>query len=331
MAETDLLTRTTREKFLPVLKENIFNKMKLFKALNAAGRVKEWAGGTSLLWDVIGARHQSIGTFKQYSTIANQPNNPVVQATLNSGNYVGTVAISKEEMWKNRGNAERLIDIMKVQMQNCESTMKEQIATDTYANATGVAANGHGVLVGLPGMVDTDNTYANINRSTAGNEFWQANEVTTVYTEAELKDSTDAGFLPKLMFAMYTNAEHDGAPTTIFTTDNLYNIYNLIASTNNKRITSETNDLGFMKSDLFGLPIVNDKYCTTKHMYFLNLNAIELHVFPGCNFDFDTVEGTGSIWLQPTDQLAKLAHIVFMGQLKCDPPRENGRYTALGS
>jgi hypothetical protein len=65
-------------------------------------------------------------------------------------------------------------------------------------------------------------------------------------------------------------------------------------------------------------------------MYFLNTNDFSFFVVPGANFDFDE-DDKGSIWKQPTDQLAKLAHLVFMGQLRCDAPWQSGRFTSVAA
>jgi hypothetical protein len=52
-----------------------------------------------------------------------------------------------------------------------------------------------------------------------------------------------------------------------------------------------------------------------------------MFVYPGANYDFDTEDG--SIWLRPTDQLAKLAHLIWMGQFRLDAPWQQFRISGL--
>ncbi len=83
MAGLDLtfLNATTRDHFLPTLKDNIYNKMPLFNRLAAKGRMKT-ATGTSLSWRVVAKRHAATGLFTGYDILASQPTNPLVSASL---------------------------------------------------------------------------------------------------------------------------------------------------------------------------------------------------------------------------------------------------------
>ena len=72
-----------------------------------------------------------------------------------------------------------------------------------------------------------------------------------------------------------------------------------------------------------------DDYCTAKALYMLNTNDFQLYVFDGADFDLRKGE-QGQTWFQPIDQFAKVAHILFMGQLRCDAPRQQAVASALG-
>lgn len=327
MLDLTFLNNVTREKFIKVLKNNLYDLMPLMNRMLEKGRVQTMTG-RSLLWDVVVKRHASFGLFAGYDVLANQPINPTVQASLNTANYYATLAISLEEEMKNTGNIEKLLDMVKIQFDNAESTLKEQIAKDIYGSNTTI--NGRNVINGLGVIIGTTNTYANINRSTAGNEPWKSNLVTTAYTVGNLEDPTNAGYLPQLMRTAYTNASHGGSPDMIFTTKTLYNIYLFIAEANHLRfVNNSTANLSFGGAEFAGgTEIYFDDYCTDKNMFFLNSKDFSVFVYPKANFD--AVEANGSIWRIPTDQLAKIAHIIWMGQLRCDAPWRQAAYTALG-
>jgi hypothetical protein len=49
-------------------------------------------------------------------------------------------------------------------------------------------------------------------------------------------------------------------------------------------------------------------------------------VFPDANFD---MKAPG--WQVPVDQDAKLCHIIWSGQLRCDVPRQQGKISSIAT
>ena len=321
----DFLNNTTRPKFMKGLKNQIYDRMPAFKIFLAGGR-KSIASGAYILWDVIARRHASLGIISGYETLVNQPVNPTAQAQLQYATYYASLAISGVEEAKNSGNMEKLLDMPKIQYDNAMSSLREQMYRHWYDSITSV--NSINTIVGLGASVPgtPTNTYANINRSTAGNEFWKNGAYSTAVSTADLKDSTTATYLPSLMRTAYTSASHDGSPDIIITTKTLYNIYQDIAQTTNLRFNNEVANLGFGGVEFGpGVTLIFDDYCTTKYMYFLNTKDWDVNVFPGLDFDDD--EGG---WRQAENQFAKINHIYWMGQVRCEVPRQQYVLSALG-
>lgn len=316
------LNNTTREHFIAALRNQLYEKTVVWNRLNAAGRVKTMTG-RSLLWDVVSVKHASIGVYTGYDVLASQPVNPTAQASLSTANYYATLAISGEEERKNTGNKERLLDMLKVQMDNARATLQDRMSTDAFGANTTIG--GKQVINGLGVIMSTTNTYANINRSTAGNSYWQANVDTTSYAYADVIDPTSTKYLPKVMRTSYLNATHDNSPDLIVTTKAIYNLYQDIAGVTNLRFNNDVANLGF-GGVVFGpnVTLVFDTYQTAKYMDMLSLQAFQLFVFAGANFD---LKEPG--WQIPPNQDAKLAHIIWSGQLRCDTPREQARLTGI--
>jgi len=326
--DTSLLTTTTRDKFLPVLKDNVYDLMPTWKILASKDRIKDYTG-TGLAWDVVAKRHAPAGMFRGYSVIPNQPQNPLVPAKLVNANFVATVSISKEELLLNRGNMEKLIDILKTQMQNAEDTMSELLTQGMFSD--GAAVGEFQNIQGFRSSVRDDNTYATIDRTATGNAFWKANVNATAHTKANMKDQTHASYMPNVMQASYLSASHKGSPDLIVTDKANFQLYQVIAQIYNLNIQNKEANLGF-DSVAFGpgVQMIFDDYCPASYMYFLNTKDWTLFIVPEANLDFDKNDD-GSIWLQPTDQLAKLAHIIWMGQLRLDTPRRQAVLSSLGA
>ena len=241
--DTTFLNNVTREHFIPTLKNQIYNRTALMNRFMSKGRIKTMTG-RSLLWDVVAKKHSSLGVYSGYDTLANQPVNPTAQASLNVANYYATLAISKDEERRNSGSMEKLLDMLKIQMDNAMSSLKDRMSTDTYA--ANLTVNSRPVINGLGlAITGATGTYANINRATAGNTYWQSNVDSTAYTLANLKDSTTTSWLPSVMRTSVTNATHNSAPDLIVTTKKIYNLYQDIATFTNLRFDNEVANLGF--------------------------------------------------------------------------------------
>lgn len=315
---TTFLNYATNEKFLKPLKNNLYNKPALMNQFFSKGRVKNMTG-RSLLWNVVATKHASVGVYQGYDTLANQPVNPLTQASMSVANYYATVAISGEEERKNSGAVEKLLDMLKTQFDNAQSTLKDRMSTDLYGSGTAIGdlevLQGLGIAVGDDEDVGT---YAGINRATASNSFWRANALESAYTIANLKDPTSTSYMPGIMRTAYTDASHDDSPDLIVTTKTIFNLYQDIASAQNLNLFNQEANLGF-KGVKFGpgVSVIFDDYCTAAHMYFLTLSDWSVFVYAGANFD---MKDGG--WQIPVDQDAKLCHIIWSGQLRCDCPRQ---------
>jgi hypothetical protein len=316
MADSELLSTSTITKYLRTLKNNLYNKTRLLTILEKSGRIQD-ASGISTTWDIVKSRHAAKGRFKAFSTLVNQQTNILGQATLPPGEYYATVGFAKDELIMNKNKPEKIIDIFSTQMKNAEATLRYDIATDLYGDGSLV-----GGLQGVTGLqsaiTQATGTYANINRATAGNEYWRSNVNSTGYAIAALEDPTDAGYFPRLLDNSTLSATHDGSPNTIVMTKAGYAAYKNIARNFLKIESGDAADVGFPNLKLDGVTITFDDFCTAGYVYGLNTDDWNMFVYPGANYDFDTEEG--SIWLRPTDQLAKLAHLIWMGQFRCDAP-----------
>ena len=80
-------------------------------------------------------------------------------------------------------------------------------------------------------------------------------------------------------------------------------------------------DAGFQMLGFKGVPIVWDELAPTGTMYFLNLDHMKLVVHSKANFE--TTE-----FVKPENQDARVAQILFMGNLTCDRRASFAKLTA---
>lgn len=320
--DNTFLNNVTRTKFLPAMRNQLYYKPVTMNRLMSRGRVKEMTG-RGLEGSVVLVKHQSVGLFGGYDTLANQPVNPTVNWTLSPANYYATVAISGDEERQNSGRMEKLLDMLKIQMDNAYATMKETMITDMFGSST--SRGNRNTIVGLAAIIATTNTYANINRSTAANAGWKANLDSTAHTIANLKDPTSTSYMPSIMRTSFANANNDIGVDLIVSSTAIWNIYQDIAGTMIRFMDTKA-ELGFNSVNFDGVEYVFDKYSTANYLWMLSTPTLTFYVYPGTDF---SLKEPG--WQIPVDQDARVAHILWSGQLVCDAPRENAVLTSVGA
>ena len=321
------LEMVTRDKFLPAVADNIYDTNRIFKMMNS--RIKE-ASGTSLSWRTVAKRNKNVSLFGGFSIIPNQAMNPLASLSLPPGKYVGTVSFPDDDLIMNVGLKEKLLDMAKAVMTSVKDQLTEDIGLGMYGD--GSTVGGLQPIIGLGAAVTgSTGTYAGVDRSVAANLYWRANSNATAYSSDDLENPVMPGYLPRLMATSFSNATHSGSPTIIVTQEDVFNHYAIIAQVQNLRITEHAKaDLGFQTLGFQGATMLFDKYCPAYTMYMLNEKDWDIYVYPGANFDFNKQEN-GSIWVVPTDQLAKVAHIIWIGQMRLTQPRQQSVLSGLGN
>lgn len=319
--DTAFLNQITREKFIPAVKNQIYNSSPLWARLWGAGRVKTM-NGTQLSWRVILKKHQSVGRYTGYDTFANQPVNPVVTAYLTEGSYYAALAISGTEKRKNTGSMEKLLDAVKVQHDNALETLQEMLYTDIFGD--GSLVGGRQGIIGLAAAIDSDNTYAGIDRSAAANAGWRANVDATTHALADIVDPTTTHYLPNIMRRSHMSAVHQHAPNLIVTTKDVYNKYEDIAGIQHLQFDNTMADMGFGGVKFKNVTMVFDDFCPSGYMWMINDGDWTVWVLPGANFEMPE-EG----WMRPANQDALVTQILFSGQLRLDSPRHQSVMTTI--
>ena len=318
--DTTFLNNVTRTHFIPGLKNQIYDRIPLFNRLLAKGRGRS-AVGRSLIFDAVLTNPTAFGLYSGYDVLASQPVNPIQQGSLSWADYYATMSISNVEVWRNSGNKEKLVDMLRVQTDNSLRALKERMQEDLYN--TGGTIGGNQRLEGLRSIVGTGRTYAGINSSTFSD--WNANVNSTTHSRANLRDPTSTSYMPTILRTAYTDATHDLSPDFSITTKLLYNLYQDIAGVQNLRIDEDVADLGFGGVKFQGgVSILFDDYATTSIFYFLTLENFTAYVFPQANFDFDG-------WQRPVNQNARITHVFWSGQIVCDTPRQQSVLNDMGA
>jgi len=350
----DSLSAITKDKFLPVLVDNIFNSNVLtFKLLKNAEKLD---GGTKIITPLeYGKNTNAEGFYSGYDVLSTTPSDPITSAEWNWKQAYATVTISGEEELKNAGDSQ-VLSLLKSKMKNAEKSLKDLFGDKLFANSSPGAND----ITSLVGAVASDqNAGANTTIDRTGSSHWtsvggvdnsivsidrklgtinsntytwfdsnigtfatESDTVTDAMTWDEFIEPTNTGAVAKgvkKMTQMYGACTIDNdTPDMIVTTQEIYDAYES-ALQPNKRFDGDAKlvDAGFQALRFKGASVVVDSHCPAGMMLFLNTKYLDFKVHSKRNFSFEAFQ-------KPVNQDARVAKFFWMGQLVCTNPRMQG-------
>lgn len=303
-ANVGLLLSTTLKKYRKTLVDQIHKSNAVFFYLKANGAMKEVDGGERIVVPLMYGKNTTAGSYSGYDSLDTTPQEGIDSAEFSWKQYSVSITISGEEERKNMGSS-KIIDILEARTKQARMSLTEQLSTGLFSNGTG---NGYKDLTGLEAMVLASGTYGGIN--SAVYTWWQAG----------VESTSEALGLPKMRTG-FNSASLGGkdTPNLIVTTQTLYESYEglMVSTGSNGTVrfdsagSKKLADGGFQVLEFKGQPIVWDELCPSGTMYFLNTNHMNLTVHSDANFDV-------SDFVKPENQDARVAQILFMGNLTCD-------------
>lgn len=309
-----LLLSTTLKKYRKTLVDQIHKSNAVFFYLKANGGIKELDGGERIVVPLMYGKNTTAGSYSGYDSLDTTPQAGIDSAEFSWKQYSVSVTISGEEERKNAGSS-KIIDILEARTKQARMSLTEQLSTGLFSNGTG---NGSKDLTGLEAMVLGSGTYGGINSATY--TWWQAG----------VESTSEALGLPKMRTGFNTaSLGGKDTPDLIVSTQTLFESYEslLVSTGSNGTVrfdsagSKKLGDAGFQVLEFKGCPIVWDELCPSGTMYFLNTKHMNLSVHSMANFEV-------SEFTKPENQDARVAQILFMGNLTCDRRKSFYKLTA---
>ena len=175
---TDIIA-TTIENRSKKIADNVSNNNALLARLKSRGKSRAISGGRIIYEELSFAMNQNAGFYSGYDLLPVAAQDVISAAQFNIKQAACPVVISGLEMLQNSGS-EQMIDLLTSRIDVAESTMQNLIASAIYGSGTtGSGKQIDGLLSAVPAT--STNTYGNINRATAGNDFWKNKTGTSAY------------------------------------------------------------------------------------------------------------------------------------------------------
>ena len=325
----DSLTAVTRDKFIPVMVDNIFKSNILTHKM--LGQSEAVASGNKVLQPIEYGMNSDVSFYEGYDTIAANAQETFTDASYDWVQLRSTIIYSGKEQALNSGS-ERVIDLISAKVKNAEKAMKDAFGKQLYSDNDGLAVTGSAPLsikgfIGLDHLIGKTRKLGGITSTGSDYLWWDANVKaafktgSTKYTYVELA----SGAIQDVIREMYGQCSIDNdSPDIIVCPQNIFDAYEESLSAQKRFGASDASlaDAGFTNLLYRGTPVVVDDHCPAGKMFFLNTKYLKFRHHADRNFSFGGFQ-------KPVNQDAAVGHIYWLGALVCSNPRMLGKVTDL--
>jgi hypothetical protein len=345
----DALLTTTLMAYRKTLVDNIFKDSAFLAKLRMSDAVKKQNGGERVAMPLMYGTNSTVKTHSGYDVIDTTPQDGLTTAFYEWAEVAGTISISRKEERQNSGEG-RLINLLESKIKQAEMSMREKLNTDlikgTISSATFVPDQATGGSYGLLPLgyflrkanATDPGVGGNVgNISAATNSWWRHQ---TAVLDSASKDTGNAFALNVSTYAglkvglhrmyNYCSRGSGGSPNLVVCDQVTYETYNNALDQQVRYNDTKMADMGFETIKLRGATMIWDEQVPgldtgvadgaatfTGTAFFLNTNFLNLII------DSETDIVT-TPFVEPENQTAKTAKVLFMGQMAASNLRKLG-------
>ena len=296
------ISAITRAKFIPKLRDNIYEANPLLSRLQKSKTVLD--GGTSILVPLEYASLTAAGWFSGADTLDTSDNETITSAEYSWKQSYANISISRRDELINSGDSQ-ILDFVKSKVKSAEKTLSETLSTGLYNAGSDAKAFG-----GLRLIMSASNTVGGISQST--NSWWQANvdSSTTTVSMSALQSQFNAASIS------------NDTPSVAVGTRAIYNSYYALLQPQQRFVDPETAKGGFQNIMFNGIPLIVDAHQAANHLMFINEKYLDLFVHKDEDFRFED-------FVKPVNQNVRVGKVYFMGALGSSNNRMHAVLSAL--
>lgn len=349
----DSLLTTTLDAYRPVLADNIYRANAFLAAMKKYGGIEYQNGGERIRCPLMYEENDTVKSYKGYEQLDVVPQDGMTTAFYEWSELAATITISRREERQNSGEA-AILDLLKSKIQQAEMSLKSavnrQLVAGTANTNTFVPGNGGKDLLPIGYFFRKLNATDPIgdittvgNISAASYAWWR--HVTAVLDSATkdtgnsfaLSVSTWAGVALALrrLRNFCTRGADESAPNLFLVDQGTYEAYEQNLDSKVRYYDTNMADMGFESLKLLGSTMIWDErvpnmdegiaaedsaYSTNNKQgtaFAINTRYTKLYVDKQTEF-------ITTPFIEPENQTARTAKVLFMGQMTCNNLRKNG-------
>lgn len=327
--------------------DNIFKSNSFLAAMKKYGGIRYQNGGERIQELLMYEENDTFRSYSGYETLVVKPQDGITSAFYNWTEIGGSITISRREERQNSGES-RILALLEQKVKQAEMSIKSkvnsQLVQGTVNTATFVPGNGAKDLLPLGYFLPKDNTAAPLAGGNVGDiaratySWWRPH---TAVFDSGTKDtgndfalsvSTYTGLRVGLyrMYNYCTRGADGSAPNIVLADQVAYETYENSLDQQKRYGDEDLVSMGFDNVKLKGATMIWDELVPgidtgdvpgaanyTGTAFFLNTQFYKLVIDE--QTDFVTTP-----FVEPENQTAKTAKVLFMGQATVSNPRKLG-------
>ena len=304
------LLSTTLEKRLPGIVDNFFDSLALFWWMKKKGRYIRTEGGTKIVAPLLHDENDTAQSYQGYDVIDITPQEGISAAEYEWREYSISIAISRREERINRGR-EAMANLLESKIDQAKMSFFKKFNDDLQT----VRASGDKDIWSIEDAIME--TVASANPA-AGN-FGGISSITNSFWRNVVADgaqtSTAFDNLIDKMRNVYNSCSISGGvkdlkPDVAVTDQTVYEGYEGLLEDRHRIVDNGTADAGFEHLRYKNMVLFYDEVAAAGEMRFINSQFLYFIVDKGTDFVMVPFK-------EPINQTAKVAHILWMGNLVC--------------
>lgn len=312
-SNVDSILSTTLSAYVKKMADSIFTRIPLFMWLKQKGSIKQ-SGGASIIVPLMYAKSSTAKPYSGFGTLDTTPQQGMTAAQFKWAQYAATISISGLEERANSGD-KAVVNLLEARTEQAEMSLRDKLDIDLWASTQVVASDGGLGILNLPSVVDTTTSIGDISKS--GNTWWQAQTVSSgSFAGRGLAD------MRNLRNSIMNQSVDNGVPDGVFSTQSVYEFYEATLQPQQRFSDEKMAGAGFENLRYKNAMMTFDSNVPSGNLFMLRSENLKLHVHPKA--DFST-----SPFIRPSNQDAKVAQLLWQGQLVTDNVRRLGKLTSV--
>lgn len=288
--------------------DNIFKGVPFLNALRRFGGVKTADGGSEAVGPIRMSKNSAVGSFADYDILDTTPQDVLTSYRYPWAGEYATVTISWMEEQRNQGKG-RVLNLLNQKIDDAAMTIRDSLNTKLLQSQP---AAGSIDVASITEIID-EAPSADCNRTDSQGNIGNAN---TWWRNK----ATDGGAFTVADMNTFYNDVSDGAdfPTFLLSYQTPFEYYENSQVGQIRYADTSVADAGFQNLMFKGTPFIWDPaVANTDEIYFINTKYFYLTTVKGGDFVMKP-------FIEPENQAARTAKILWMGQLICDNRRRVG-------
>ncbi len=307
-ARADDLFTTTLLDYRAEFIDQVFEDFVTWFWLREKGSMRTLDGGERIIEHLVKSTNATAAFYSLYESLNITPQTPFTAAAFEWKEAAVSIAIARKEERQNSGK-HRILPLLQSRIDNARMAITDVIATAMYETSQATKK-----IESIDILVDATSNVGGIPRSS--NSYWQSTVVASgSFASQGLSDM-------RTLYNTISSSAGKDSPDFIISTQSVYESYESVLQPQERFADAAMADGGFQSLRFKGAPFVYDSKIATGRLYMLNSKYLHLDIDSESDF-------VVSPFVKPTNQAARVAQILWMGNVTINNPRRCGKLTGV--